>query len=57
MSNTAVTETCVRELLGQVHDPEIGRSLAELDMVDPADEAKPKLQRATVYFDHPLRLR
>jgi hypothetical protein len=25
--------------------------------VDPADEVKPKLQRATVYFDHPLRLR
>ena len=25
--------------------------------VDPADEAKPKLQRATVYFDHPLPLR
>lgn len=25
--------------------------------VDPADEDKPKLQRATVFFDHPLRLR
>jgi quercetin dioxygenase-like cupin family protein len=24
--------------------------------VDPADEAKPKLQRATVFFDHPIRL-
>jgi quercetin dioxygenase-like cupin family protein len=24
--------------------------------VDPADEAKPKLQRATVFFDHPVEL-
>jgi catechol 2,3-dioxygenase-like lactoylglutathione lyase family enzyme len=24
--------------------------------VDPADEAMPKLQRATVFFDHPIRL-
>ena len=25
--------------------------------LDPRDEDRPKLQRATVYFDHPLRLR
>ena len=25
--------------------------------VDPADEDKPKLQRSTVHFDHPISLR